>query len=157
MNRAFLIILTISILNCYHLNAQLPEIDFKLLTSIENSFEKGKAVNLEYKLFGFCDVFQNIHNEKILNTVAHYLKQHTSTSIRLAVHTDCRGSDDYNLKLTQKSTENLKKILVKKGVLFFQIEAVGFGETQPLIECEDCDCESSVHELNRRVTIKQIQ
>ena len=63
-------------------------------------------------------------------------------------HTSTEGSDEYNMKLSQKRAESVKAYLVKKGMKAELLEPVGFGESRPLLDDEESD---EAKEKNRRV------
>jgi outer membrane protein OmpA-like peptidoglycan-associated protein len=48
-------------------------------------------------------------------------------------HTDDRGSDDYNLKLSMKRVERIKQLMVEMGVSEDFISVVGQGERKPIV------------------------
>ena len=52
--------------------------------------------------------------------------------IRIAGHTDERGSDEYNLALSQRRAASAKRYLVSRGITADRIETVGFGEERPV-------------------------
>jgi OOP family OmpA-OmpF porin len=66
-----------------------------------------------------------------LDRVAAMLKQ-KGFSLKLAGHTDNVGSDAANLKLSKSRAESIKSYLVSQGVHSGKIEAVGYGESQPI-------------------------
>jgi peptidoglycan-associated lipoprotein len=51
--------------------------------------------------------------------------------IRIAGHTDNRGSDEYNLALGQRRSASAKRYLVSRGIAENRIETVSFGEERP--------------------------
>lgn len=53
-------------------------------------------------------------------------------SLKLGGHTDAVGSNAANLILSKNRAESVKNYLVSKGVNFGKIEAVGYGESQPI-------------------------
>lgn len=66
-----------------------------------------------------------------LNRVAALLIE-KDFSLKLAGHTDNKGSDAYNLKLSKDRAEAIKSYLVSQGANASRIEAVGYGESQPI-------------------------
>ena len=64
-------------------------------------------------------------------------------------HTDLKGSDEYNLRLSRERAEMVKGYLIERGVRRDKIFARGYGEKFPLCheDSENCDV------LNRRVEI----
>ncbi|MFC4143588.1 DUF6089 family protein [Pedobacter mendelii] len=66
-----------------------------------------------------------------LNRVAALLVQ-KNFSLKLAGHTDNTGSDALNLRLSKSRAESVKAYLVSQGANASRIEAIGYGEAQPI-------------------------
>ena len=64
-------------------------------------------------------------------------------------HTDSVGNDDYNLKLSQRRADSVRKYLVDKGVPAARLKATGFGEAQPVADNQTADGRAQ----NRRVVL----
>jgi outer membrane protein OmpA-like peptidoglycan-associated protein len=79
-----------------------------------------------------------------IGQVSNVLNQYPETTIRVEGHTDSAGSETYNLALSEKRAEAVKNALVQRGVDPRRIQAIGFGESQPV---------SSSDAINRRVNI----
>lgn len=72
-------------------------------------------------------------------------------AIHLAGHTDIRGSEDYNQRLSEQRAAAVKQQLVNlAGVLGPRIKSYGMGETRPLWEGDS----EEVHAINRRVEVR---
>lgn len=54
------------------------------------------------------------------------------TAIRVAAHSDPRGSAEYNLRLTAARALAVARWLVDHGIACARVEAVGYGEDRPL-------------------------
>jgi len=52
--------------------------------------------------------------------------------VEVQAHTDERGDDDVNLKLSEQRAQVVMKYLVDKGVAQSRLTAQGYGETQPI-------------------------
>jgi len=69
----------------------------------------------------------------LLDQVASTLLDHPELArVRVEGHTDSRGSAAYNLDLSQRRADSVRDYLVERGVAPSRLEAVGFGETEPL-------------------------
>ena len=79
-----------------------------------------------------------------IGRVADILVKYPQTTIRVEGHTDTKGAEDYNQKLSEKRAESVKNAMVQKAVAPSRISTIGYGESQPI---------SSNDALNRRVTI----
>jgi len=66
-----------------------------------------------------------------LNRVADLLVK-KGFSLKLGGHTDWIGSDEANMKLSKNRAESVKNYLVSQGASGGKIEAVGYGESQPI-------------------------
>jgi outer membrane protein OmpA-like peptidoglycan-associated protein len=76
-------------------------------------------------------------------------KEFSNVSIKLAGHTDERGSEEYNLELSRRRAESAKRYVVEKyKVDPSRILARGYGESWPLIVNARTEAE---HAVNRRV------
>jgi outer membrane protein OmpA-like peptidoglycan-associated protein len=70
---------------------------------------------------------------KLLDDVARVLVAHPELErIRVEGHTDDRGNDAYNKKLSQARAESVQKYLIERGVATNRLEAVGYGEEKPI-------------------------
>lgn len=69
----------------------------------------------------------------ILDAVVSTLQGNPSIlEVEVQSHTDERGDDDVNLKLSEMRAQVVMKYLVDKGVAQSRLTAHGYGETQPL-------------------------
>jgi outer membrane protein OmpA-like peptidoglycan-associated protein len=69
----------------------------------------------------------------LLNQVAQTLIGHEEIKkIRVEGHTDARGSDRANLRLSQRRADSVRRYLIKRGVLPQRLQARGLGETMPI-------------------------
>ena len=64
-------------------------------------------------------------------------------------HSDRKGKDEYNLKLSLNRAEAVKKILVSEGILEEKIKVLGKGELFPAVPTKN----EVAHPANRRVEI----
>ena len=70
----------------------------------------------------------------LLNEVALALKDNPGIRVRVEGHTDSRGSDSYNLTLSQKRAESVRAYLIGRGIAPERMEAKGFGESMPIAD-----------------------
>ncbi|MGE3845495.1 MAG: OmpA family protein [Gammaproteobacteria bacterium] len=68
----------------------------------------------------------------ILDHAAEVLGQQASVSVRIEGHTDSRGSDAYNLKLSDRRAKAVMDYLVGKGVDGGRLTSQGMGEGAPV-------------------------
>lgn len=91
-----------------------------------------------------------------LDKLAVFLKDNPGITVELGSHTDARGSDDYNLVLSDKRAAAAVGYLVsEQGIDTEKITSKGYGETQLVNRCDDGqNCSETEHQLNRRTEIK---
>jgi outer membrane protein OmpA-like peptidoglycan-associated protein len=68
----------------------------------------------------------------ILNEVAKVLKDYPNITICVEGHTDSRGSERYNLKLSQRRAEAVREYLMAQGISPQRLTAKGYGESRPI-------------------------
>ena len=73
----------------------------------------------------------------------------TPSNITIEGHTDTKGSDSYNFKLSSKRAQSVVDYLSKNGVSKNLLAPKGLGESNPKIDCTDCT--KGEDALNRRV------
>ena len=91
----------------------------------------------------------------VLDNVVAIMKQNPSLKIELSSHTDSRGNDDYNLKLSQRRADAAVAYIVSKGIVRTRLVAQGYGESRLINNCGNGqDCSEEQHQENRRTEIK---
>ena len=93
-------------------------------------------------------------DQPALDELAKTMREHPIT-IELGSHTDCRGSDEYNIELSQKRAESVIRYLVLQGIDASRMTAKGYGESMPLNNCTDgVKCTEEEYQANRRTEFK---
>ena len=85
-----------------------------------------------------------------LNKIIKVLKEHPEMKLAINAHTDNKGRDSYNLKLSNQRAASALKYLLANGISKDRLQSKGFGETKPLIDCKD-NCSDDDLQANRRV------
>ncbi|KAA1243426.1 OmpA family protein [Aquimarina sp. RZ0] len=86
-----------------------------------------------------------------LNKIVEFMKKYTSLQIEIGSHTDSRGSDAYNLKLSTKRATSTANYIISKGVDSSRVKSKGYGETVLINKCGNgVKCNKQEHQLNRR-------
>ncbi len=86
----------------------------------------------------------------ILDSAATALKGTPEAEVVVEGHTDAIGSDDYNMKLSQRRATSVRDYLVGQGVASERLSVEAFGESQPVA---DNDTEEG-RAQNRRVELE---
>lgn len=84
-----------------------------------------------------------------IGQIAGVLNQDPSTSVVVKGFTDSRGSEGYNMDLSQRRAEAVRNAFIQSGVAAHRIRAIGYGESQPLVGEET----PAAWQQNRRVEI----
>lgn len=90
-----------------------------------------------------------------LDSLVMFLNDNPKITIELSSHTDSRGKDDYNMKLSQKRAESAVAYIVSKGIDQGRITAKGYGESKPKNKCKNnVKCSEAEYAKNRRTEFK---
>lgn len=68
--------------------------------------------------------------------------------IMVKSHTDSRGSDQYNMSLSERRAKSTVQYILSKGIKAERISGKGYGESEPKSPCTECTEEQ--HAQNRR-------
>lgn len=71
-----------------------------------------------------------------LVSVAQGLAGQTNIELAIGGHTDSRGADAYNLKLSRERAESVRTFLISQGVSAQRLTATGYGEARPIASNE---------------------
>lgn len=76
--------------------------------------------------------------------------------IEIQSHTDSKGTESYNEKLSQKRAESVVAYLISKGISKERLKAKGYGESEPIAPNENKDGSDNPagRALNRRTDFK---
>lgn len=113
---------------------------------------KGKEIVLKDVKFDYnkWNIRQDAAVE--LDKLVILLKQNPEINIQMTSHTDCRGSDRDNLLLSQRRAESTMNYLIENGINSVRLQARGFGETTPAVQCVCSACTEEQHQENRRTS-----
>lgn len=89
----------------------------------------------------------------VLNDLVDFLNLNNNLKVEISSHTDERGNDEHNLKLSKDRAKVVVDYLISKGISADRLIATGYGETQPLIP--DAETEEE-HQKNRRTVLRTI-
>jgi OmpA-OmpF porin, OOP family len=86
-------------------------------------------------------------NYKLLDDVVSVLNENKDITIEIGGHTDSKGSDKANEKLSQNRVNSVRDYLVNKGIDGGRVTAKGYGESMPVAS----NLDATGREQNRRV------
>lgn len=90
-------------------------------------------------------------NESLEKLVSN-LMSNPGLKVELRSHTDTRGTESYNKKLSENRSISVENFLIKGGVEKSRVFVRSYGELYPLVNCGD-NCSENEHQLNRRTEI----
>lgn len=107
-------------------------------------------------------IADKVNSEDSLNTLYEKMVENPNWIVELQAHTDCRGPEIYNLKLSQGRANSCVKYLVNKGIAKERLVPVGYGENIPIknLACDAIDKmattaeQEKAHQRNRRTQFK---
>jgi outer membrane protein OmpA-like peptidoglycan-associated protein len=86
-----------------------------------------------------------------LDKIVEVMKVRPSISIKINSHTDSRGKDDFNMKLSQNRAKSTMDYIISHGIEKERVSAEGFGETRLINKCSNgVKCSEAEHQENRR-------
>lgn len=109
--------------------------------------EVGQVIRLNNVFFDFDKWDLRPESFIELNRVVKLLSENPAIEIEMSAHTDSRGSDDYNFKLSDERAKSVTEYIISKGIDRSRITAHGYGETKPVATNET----DEGRQLNRRV------
>lgn len=124
--------------------------------SSNNKSNEGKTI-VENILFEFNKADLQAQSQQTLDKVVLAMLSNQKFNIELSAHSDSKGSDPYNLKLSEQRANSAKTYIISKGVDEARIIAKGYGETKLINNCgNNAICSDDEHAVNRRLEFKLI-
>lgn len=127
-------------------NIELESIEINKTYDIENIYYDFDKWNIRPDAAAELDKLKTI------------LKDNQHVIVELGSHTDARGNDDYNLKLSEKRAKAATEYLATtEGIDLERLKAKGYGEEQLVNRCTNgVNCTEKEHQRNRRTALKII-
>jgi outer membrane protein OmpA-like peptidoglycan-associated protein len=127
----------------------------RVTLNLQPVFKKGDRFILENILYDFDK--HNIRPDAaaILDKLVATMRDNPTLKIELSSHTDSRGTQTYNERLSQRRAQAAVDYLVKRGIARDRMVAKGYGETRLLNRCADgVSCTAAEHQANRRTEVE---
>lgn len=118
--------------------ATIVEVEDKLVIDIENIY------------FDFNKWTIKDESTISLSKIVDILNGNPNMNIEINAHTDSKGNNNYNLDLSEKRAASAMQYLISKGIDTNRMVSHGFGEKQPLVDCENY-CSKAEDQINRRI------
>lgn len=84
-----------------------------------------------------------------LDKLVQIMNKYPEMVIEVESHTDSRGSDSYNMKLSDRRAKTTVQYVISKGISETRISGEGKGESTPKVNCGG-NCSEEEHQANRR-------
>lgn len=84
-----------------------------------------------------------------LDKLVEAMKARPEMVIMVKAHTDSRGSDQYNMNLSNRRAKSTVQYVISRGINKARISGQGYGESEPKVPCGD-NCTEEQHAQNRR-------
>lgn len=101
-------------------------------------------------LFDYNSAQLRQESREILDKVAAFMKNQKDAELELWGYADTKGTEEFNLKLSEKRAKAAREYLMKKGVKKSRLNYKGLGESNPVAK-EDSE---AAYQQNRRVEFK---
>lgn len=131
------------------MDKQAQEIDKKVTGAEVERVGEGIVVNFKDKiLFGYDRSDLSSSAQHSMDNLTNVLKEYPDTNIEIQGHTDSKGSENYNMGLSQRRAASVANYLRGNGIDELRIKPIGYGETTPVADNSTDDGRAQ----NRRVT-----
>lgn len=85
-----------------------------------------------------------------LDRLVGLMKKYPTLEVLAETYADIRGSDSYNLALTERRANSIIKYVESQGIDGSRLTAAGRGEANPVVDCGSKKCTADEYELSRR-------
>ncbi|MBP6287830.1 MAG: OmpA family protein [Ferruginibacter sp.] len=118
--------------------------------------EIGQVFRLNNVFFDFDKYTLRPESFVELDRVVGFLNEYPNIEIEMSAHTDNKGSDEYNMKLSDNRARSVREYILSKGIAATRIISQGYGETKPVADNNKDDGTDNPEgrQLNRRVEFK---
>jgi immunogenic 75 kDa protein PG4 len=118
---------------------------------IEVGTDLAKVLKIENIYFDYDKANIRKDAAEQLAKIVAIMKEYPTMKVDVRLHTDSRGSDKYNLALSERRAKSTIKWIVSHGIKKNRITGKGYGETQLVNGCaNDVPCTEEEHQANRR-------
>jgi outer membrane protein OmpA-like peptidoglycan-associated protein len=115
---------------------------------------------------------EEVNSVDSIKAIADFMNKHPKMVMEIGVHTDCRGSDHYSTRLSQRRAQSIRDCLIAVyGITEERLVARGYEETKPfqyynknnelialtcdyIVHLENKEEQERMHQMNRRTELK---
>ncbi|WP_295126939.1 OmpA family protein [uncultured Chitinophaga sp.] len=124
-----------------------------------NRYEIGKAIILRDIFYDYNKADLREQSLVVLDTLYSIMVDNPAITIELSAHTDSKGTDAYNLKLSEARAQACVNYLISKGIARARLESKGYGESKPIAPNTQPNGKDNPdgRQLNRRTEFKVLR
>jgi OOP family OmpA-OmpF porin len=122
-------------------NNGCPEVTVEIIEELNNY---SKTI-----LFDYDKATIRQESYSALQSIADIMKEYPNANFHIEGHTDSRGSDSYNLNLSNERAASVRTYLTTIGISGARLTSEGYGETRPV----ESNKTAAGRQANRRVEI----
>ncbi len=132
----------------YHIN--YVKINFPVEKKIEQDLAQTGRAEIYGIYFDFDSATLRPESDPVLKEISEALKNNPGWKIKIDGHTDNKGGDEYNLRLSQRRSESVMQALTTRyGITADRMTPEGFGASRPKAANDTVEGRA----LNRRVEL----
>ena len=107
-------------------------------------------INLEKIYFDFDKANIRPDAALTLNKLVSIMQKYPEMKVEIGSHTDLRGPESYNQELAERRAQATRDYVISKGIDADRLTAKGYGESDPINDCDEMKCTDEQHDENRR-------
>ena len=117
------------------------------------------AIKVDNVYYDYNKASLQVNSFESLDQLVNLLNENPTMSIELGAHTDSKGDDAYNQKLSEARAKTVIDYLIGKGIDASRLVARGYGELQPVAENTNADGTDNPEgrQQNRRTEFKVLK
>ncbi len=90
-----------------------------------------KPVVIDNIFYDFDKATLRPESKAALDEMAQVMRDNPNITIEMAAHTDRKGSDDYNIRLSRRRAQSVIDYLISAGIQPDRLQAQGYGKSRP--------------------------
>lgn len=113
---------------------RVPLFDFSDTAFFPGQIRRTYCINFDFDKAGIRP-----ESKKCIDSIGLFLLKHPNLAVEIGSHTDNRGNEEYNQKLSLMRARAVADYLVYMGISAGRLSAYGYGESQPLVNASVFD------------------
>ncbi|WP_276381303.1 OmpA family protein [Flavobacterium sp. H4147] len=132
-------------------NDRQVKLDDNSIVTIKPGDDLTKIINLKPIYFDYNGYKIRESSKAELNKIVALMNDRPKIVLTINSHTDSRGRDEFNMKLSENRANATVDYLIEKGISPDRLSGHGYGETRLINKCSNgVPCTEAEHQLNRR-------